>query len=219
MWNFAAVLAIRSKLWSLKNIIPYWINRWKRYQRHKKALPAGVSQTDKGRINVFECLFLLFLDCNHNLIDNKPKEKVTIQTKLPGEPDDMSWKTVIEDFANDAGITEHLKKQIIRLTGYLEQIVDLEKDTQLPDLVARLPKDAAAAFNDNDKEVLDKLKEEFSGLTLSTLTRILRLYTVFFHLVNSMEQHEITRINRKRAREIREYSRSGLFFKGTGVIL
>jgi len=113
----------------------------------------------------------------------------------------MSWTTVIEEFAREANITEHLKEQITRLTGYLEQIVELEKDSQLPELVARLPKDASAAFNDGDKEVLAQLKEEFSELSLPTLNRILRLYTVFFHLVNSMEQHEITRINRKRARE------------------
>ena len=113
----------------------------------------------------------------------------------------MSWTNVIEEFAEKAQITEHLKKQIIRLTGFLEEMVELDKDDNLLDLVSRLPKEAAESFDEGNKEVLAKMKQEFSELSTSTLSRLLRLYTVFFHLVNSMEQHEITRINRERSQQ------------------
>jgi len=113
----------------------------------------------------------------------------------------MSWTTVIENFANRADITEHLKEQVVRLTGFLEQTVELDRDKKLPELIASLPEDAAAGFDEDNREALLKLKSEFSNLSLNTLSRLLRLYTVFFHLVNSMEQHEITRINRERAQK------------------
>jgi len=113
----------------------------------------------------------------------------------------MSWTNVIEEFADKAHITEHLKKQIIRLTGFLEETVELDKDASLQDLVARLPQEAAQSFDEGNKQTLAKMKKEFSELPTSTLSRLLRLYTVFFHLVNSMEQHEITRINRERSQK------------------
>lgn len=113
----------------------------------------------------------------------------------------MSWTNVIEEFAEKAQITEHLKKQIIRLTGFLEETVELDKDAKLQDLVARLPQEAAESFDEGNKQTLAKMKKEFNELPISTLSRLLRFYTVFFHLVNSMEQHEITRINRERSQE------------------
>jgi Phosphoenolpyruvate carboxylase len=47
--------------------------------------------------------------------------------------------------------------------------------------------------------LLADIRERVAKLSRVQLTELLRLTTIFFHLVNSLEQHEIIRINRERA--------------------
>lgn len=48
-------------------------------------------------------------------------------------------------------------------------------------------------------ELFIAIRERVASLTQDQLAELLRLTTIFFHLVNSLEQHEIIRINRERA--------------------
>ena len=111
------------------------------------------------------------------------------------------WQQTVARFAEKANITPHLKDQVVRLTSFLEQIAGSRKDDELMALLAELPEKAAAAFDEGDSSALAKLKEMLKTADRDRIAQLLRLYTVFFHLVNSMEQHEITRVNRERARK------------------
>src|SRR5699024_4067257 len=46
------------------------------------------------------------------------------------------------------------------------------------------------------------METQISELSTDEIGRLLRYYTVFFHLMNSQEQREISRINRERAIEM-----------------
>jgi phosphoenolpyruvate carboxylase len=47
---------------------------------------------------------------------------------------------------------------------------------------------------------VQELQKKVKNLSNDDIISLLRAYTIFFHLVNSLEQHEIIRINRERAR-------------------
>jgi phosphoenolpyruvate carboxylase len=54
------------------------------------------------------------------------------------------------------------------------------------------------ALDEGDEKILGRLQREMSDLSLTEIKSVLQMYTTFFHLVNSMEQHEISRVNRSR---------------------
>lgn len=113
----------------------------------------------------------------------------------------MTWEKTIEEFADHSQISSHLKKQVTRLTAFLEEIIAEQENEDLLVQLANLPRRCSRAFDQEDSGEWEALKNELSGKSLDEIVHLLRLYTVFFHLVNSMEQHEITRVNRKRAKK------------------
>jgi len=113
----------------------------------------------------------------------------------------MTWKETIEQFATSSDISQPLTVKMIALTGLLEDFLEQKGNTSLRELSALLPQKAARAFKDDDK-ANKELKEKIASLELGEITSLLRLTTIFFHLVNSLEQHEIIRINRERAKKI-----------------
>ncbi len=113
----------------------------------------------------------------------------------------MSWEKTIEVFAERSDISEHLEKQIARLTAFLEEIISKQENDNLLEQLSSLPQRCAKAFEQGDLDEWNALKDELADKSIEEIVQLLRLYTVFFHLVNSMEQHEITRINRERAKQ------------------
>lgn len=113
----------------------------------------------------------------------------------------MTWKETIEQFATSANISKPLTNKMIALTGLLENILEQKGASSLKELSSELPQKAAKAFDDH-KESNKELRETIASLDLESITDLLRLTTIFFHLVNSLEQHEIIRINRERAKNI-----------------
>lgn len=113
----------------------------------------------------------------------------------------MPWKEIIEYYAKKEKISLPLTKNLITLTTFLEEYLVKRKETDLQEMVSLLPSLSAEAFSDESGRMNKKLQERIAGMTLSEMGRLLRLTTIFFHLVNSLEQHEIIRINRERARE------------------
>lgn len=111
----------------------------------------------------------------------------------------MLWKNTTEFFAEKSGISENLGHQIKSLSQFLEKVIADKDDADLIEEIAELPKLAAGAFDEGDENILEKLKEKIGNLSTETISSLLRYYTVYFHLINSLEQHEITRINRERA--------------------
>ncbi|REL25001.1 phosphoenolpyruvate carboxylase [Rhodohalobacter sp. SW132] len=113
----------------------------------------------------------------------------------------MTWKETIEHYATASDISKPLTDKMIALTGLLENFLENKGVTPMRELSASLPEKAAEAF-DNKNEANQELQKRISSLELGQITDLLRLTTIFFHLVNSLEQHEIIRINRERAKNI-----------------
>lgn len=113
----------------------------------------------------------------------------------------MTWKETIEQFAVSANISKPLTQEMVALTDLLENFLEQKGWSSLRELSASLPAKAAESFKDN-KKAHAELRDTIASLDLEAITDLLRLTTIFFHLVNSLEQHEIIRINRERAKNI-----------------
>jgi len=111
----------------------------------------------------------------------------------------MHWETEIEQFAKKSGISESLSRRIQSLSQFLEKIIVRDEDEEYVGELVDLPRLAAEAFDEGNEDAYDRLREKIRLLSTDRIIRLLRHYTVYFHLVNSLEQYEITRINRERA--------------------
>ncbi|MEX0769892.1 MAG: phosphoenolpyruvate carboxylase [Balneolaceae bacterium] len=111
----------------------------------------------------------------------------------------MTWKETIESYADQAGISKPLVNRIVALTEIMEQLILQRNQQSIYKLAGELPEQTAKLFREQDKKTNNQLKKSVSELSYDEIVDLIRIYTVFFHLVNSLEQHEIIRINRKRA--------------------
>jgi phosphoenolpyruvate carboxylase len=106
---------------------------------------------------------------------------------------------VIDTFAKKSGISKNLTSKIDSLSQFLEQIITDREGEDVMDQLAQLPQLAAKAFDEDQQGALEEIQEKIGDYPTELIAKLLRLYTVYFNLVNSLEQHEITRINRERA--------------------
>ncbi|MEX1011931.1 MAG: phosphoenolpyruvate carboxylase [Balneolaceae bacterium] len=111
----------------------------------------------------------------------------------------MNWKETIEKYAEEAEISKPLASRIATLTGWIEDLILKQGNKNLQELAASLPQQAAAILTGAPENVLEETKRTISKLSHERIVELLRIYTSFFHLVNSLEQHEIVRINRERS--------------------
>lgn len=111
----------------------------------------------------------------------------------------MHWEKLVETLGDKNGISEELSGQIELLTHFLESIVEEREETEFIEALTSFPELAARAFDDGDEQSFDQLEAKIDALSTAQIANFLRYYTVFFHLMNSQEQREITRINRERA--------------------
>lgn len=114
----------------------------------------------------------------------------------------MTWKETIQHFAEKANISEPLTRNIISLTGFLENYMLHKGEKSIRELSSELPSKSAIAFKEGGGKANKELMERIKSMNVDEITKLLRLTTIFFHLVNSLEQHEIIRINRERAQKI-----------------
>lgn len=111
----------------------------------------------------------------------------------------MHWEKLVDQFANKSNISKVLSNQVESLTQFLEKVVSEKEDDHFLKELVNLPQLATQAFDEGDQDAFDEMEKQISALSTDEITRLLRYYTVFFHLMNSQEQREITRINRERA--------------------
>ena len=114
----------------------------------------------------------------------------------------MTWKETIEHYAKEAEISEPLTRRLVSLTALLEQHLDQKGDSDLRKLASDLPQLAAKSFGENGSPKSDPINKVIKKLNIDEIIDLLRLTTIFFHLINSLEQHEIIRVNRERAQTI-----------------
>ncbi len=111
----------------------------------------------------------------------------------------MSWKQIIRDHAVQADISESLTNRMVALTALLEDYLEKRGLQSLKKLSEELPEKTSEIFSESSTKKNSELQNIISSLKLDEIVDLLRLSTIFFHLVNSLEQHEIIRINRERA--------------------
>jgi phosphoenolpyruvate carboxylase len=109
---------------------------------------------------------------------------------------------VIDTFAQKSGISKNLTSKIKSLSQFLEQIITDREGAEVMDQLAELPQLASEAFDEEKQEAFEQIQDKIKGYSTGQIANFLRLYTVYFNLVNSLEQHEITRVNRDRAFEM-----------------
>ena len=110
----------------------------------------------------------------------------------------MHWKDTVQKLAEESGINENLARQIDMLTEFLEELALDQFGEEFVQTLGELPELAKSALEENDTKAKDEIESYASKLNLGDAKEVLRMYTTFFHLVNSLEQHEISRINRER---------------------
>lgn len=110
----------------------------------------------------------------------------------------MNWKETVKNLAEKSGISQSLSKRVIKLTEILEELTVAKHGKELVTTLGRLPLESAEALDEGNEKLLEDLQKEMEGLSISEIKEILQMYTTFFHLVNSLEQHEISRVNRRR---------------------
>lgn len=111
----------------------------------------------------------------------------------------MHWEKLIETFGDSSEISKELSGQIELLTYFLEEIVREREEEAFIEMLVSFPQLAAQAFDEGEDQAFDNLESRIDELSTDQIAQFLRYYTVFFHLMNSQEQREITRINRERA--------------------
>ncbi|MCC5915193.1 MAG: phosphoenolpyruvate carboxylase [Balneolaceae bacterium] len=114
----------------------------------------------------------------------------------------MNWTETIEHFTKSSDISKPLSKKLVALTSLLEDHLDRNGKLNLQKLSAELPERSEKAFREGGDEANRELRDRISSMSLEEIRGLLRLTTIFFHLVNSLEQHEIIRINRDRSKSI-----------------
>jgi phosphoenolpyruvate carboxylase len=101
--------------------------------------------------------------------------------------------------AEGTGISKELSEQINLLGEMLGQAVREEAGERIFRLVETLRQLCKRAAAEGDASLRDEAATIIRGLPVEEITWLLRSFTVFFHLANQAEQHEIVRINRERA--------------------
>lgn len=110
----------------------------------------------------------------------------------------MHWKETVSQLADSSGINQSLAHRVEDLTEVLEELAHEKFGKELVDKLGRLPVQSIKALDEGDEKTLKALKNEIGAMDFTEMREILRMYTTFFHLVNSLEQHEISRVNRSR---------------------
>ena len=98
------------------------------------------------------------------------------------------------------GISKPLSRQVNLLGAMLGQITREQMGDDLFEQVEDLRVLCKRADREDDPSLRDEAAGRISDLDEETITRLLHVYTTFFHLANQAEQQEIIRINRERAR-------------------
>ena len=110
----------------------------------------------------------------------------------------MHWEDTVRELANSSNINEHLADNIGILTQLLEIVCKDRQGENFIKLLGQMPQKAVLALEASDKDALSELQSYVRDTSSEELKEFLKIYTTFFHLVNSLEQHEISRINRSR---------------------
>lgn len=110
----------------------------------------------------------------------------------------MHWESTVQELTEKSKISGNLASHITTLTQIMEQLSDERSGVDFIKLLGEFPLSSVKALDGGNEAELTRLKQVVADLPGDEIKEYLRIYTTFFHLVNSLEQHEISRINRQR---------------------
>jgi phosphoenolpyruvate carboxylase len=96
---------------------------------------------------------------------------------------------------------EHLREDVRLLGSLLGQVLQEQGGPQLLDLVERVRRLAISRRTDPSPEKEAELRRTLEGLDLRDCYRVVRAFTLYFHLINLAEEHH--RLRTLRDREVR----------------
>ena len=130
-------------------------------------------------------------DGSEGVLFNKESQLAQLETT------DLS-KEPRKHYPPDGGLSPVLRDRVNLLAGFLVKAI---RTLAGEDIAALYDVVRMEAWSGTVEAANDALVHRFKSLDLDTITWLLRAYTVFFHLVNKVEQLEIIRINREREQE------------------
>ena len=130
-------------------------------------------------------------DGSEGVLFNKESQLAQLETT------DLS-KEPRKHYPPDVGLSSVLRDRVNLLAGFLVKAI---RTLAGEDIAALYERVRMEAWSGTVEAANDALVHRFKSLDLDTITWLLRSYTVFFHLVNKVEQLEIIRINREREQE------------------
>ena len=110
----------------------------------------------------------------------------------------MYWVEAVRTLAKKSNINEHLAENITLLTQLLEVVCRERLGEEFIKKLGDFPTLSVQALDEGNEAALEEIQTYFKEASPKEVKEFLRIYTTFFHLVNSLEQHEISRINRRR---------------------
>lgn len=110
----------------------------------------------------------------------------------------MHWESTVKELAEKSKISENLADHITTLTQIMRQLSEDRSGKDFIKLLGEFPLRSVKALDEGNSKELKELQNLVAELPGEEIKEYLRIYTTFFHLINSLEQHEISRINRKR---------------------
>lgn len=110
----------------------------------------------------------------------------------------MHWESTVKDLAEKSKISANLTNHITTLTQILEQLSEERSGEDFIRILGEFPLQSIEALDDGDEKELERLQNFVGDMKGEDIKEFLRIYTTYFHLINSLEQHEISRINRER---------------------
>ncbi|MBC8214000.1 MAG: phosphoenolpyruvate carboxylase [Candidatus Marinimicrobia bacterium] len=110
------------------------------------------------------------------------------------------WKDLNIE-SSGTGISEPLSRQINLLGGLLGQAVRQQISENTYANIESLRSLCKTAYQSKTFKKRNQAQDQIASLSLAEITELLRSYLVYFHLINSAEQHEIIRINKERAQK------------------
>jgi phosphoenolpyruvate carboxylase len=110
----------------------------------------------------------------------------------------MQLESTVRQLAAESKVSESLCKHVAALSEILEQLSLDRNHPELLEFIGLAPIRLKKALDHGQVEELTSFIQDLGQLSSKDLKEFLRIYTTYFHLVNSLEQHEISLINRKR---------------------
>lgn len=110
----------------------------------------------------------------------------------------MTFAERVESISAEANISSELQKRVSRLSVILEMVAEKKFGKAFTNKMSELVANARAGLEENEEAELQKAIKSVRSAEKEEVRDLLKTFTTFFHLVNSLEQYEIARVNRER---------------------